>query len=155
MQMSARPPAAGRPRQHRGDRGRQGTELERVKGIEPSSKAWEAFVLPLNYTRNAEILRQPVATRRRPHPTPKAMLRASMSIIDSIAQSEVIALIINGQARTFAAPLNVTSLVRQLDLQGKRIALERNGEIVPRSDFPDLELQDGDALEIVVAVGGG
>lgn len=78
-----------------------------------------------------------------------------MGIIDSIAQSEVIALIINGQARTFAAPLNVTSLVRQLDLQGKRIALERNGEIVPRSDFPDLELQDGDALEIVVAVGGG
>ncbi|HEX7951560.1 MAG TPA: sulfur carrier protein ThiS [Burkholderiales bacterium] len=51
--------------------------------------------------------------------------------------------------------MNVTSLVRQLDLQGKRIALERNGEIVPRSDFPDLELQDGDALEIVVAVGGG
>jgi sulfur carrier protein len=78
-----------------------------------------------------------------------------MGIIESIAQSEVIALIINGQARTFAAPLNVTSLVRQLDLQGKRIALERNGEIVPRSDFPDLELQDGDALEIVVAVGGG
>ena len=33
-------------------------ELERVKGIEPSSKAWEAFVLPLNYTRASPILRQ-------------------------------------------------------------------------------------------------
>jgi sulfur carrier protein len=40
-------------------------------------------------------------------------------------------------------------------LQGKRIALERNGEIVPRSQFGAMELNDGDTLEVVVAVGGG
>jgi len=67
----------------------------------------------------------------------------------------VIALIINGQPRSFPAPLSVAGLVEQLELQGKRIALERNGEIVPRSKFAAMNLSDGDALEIVVAVGGG
>jgi len=67
----------------------------------------------------------------------------------------VIALIINGQPRSFTAPLNVAGLIEQLELQGKRIALERNGEIVPRGQFGLLDLNDGDALEIVVAVGGG
>ncbi|MGH8678900.1 MAG: sulfur carrier protein ThiS [Burkholderiales bacterium] len=65
------------------------------------------------------------------------------------------ALTINGQPRTLAAPLKVGSLVKELGLAGKRIAVERNGEIVPRSEFHAIELDDGDALEIVVAVGGG
>ena len=67
----------------------------------------------------------------------------------------MIALTINGQPRSFSGPLNVAGLIEKLELQGKRIALERNGEIVPRSRFGALELHDGDALEIVVAVGGG
>ena len=46
-------------------------------------------------------------------------------------------------------------LLRELHLAGKRVAVERNGEIIPRSQFEALELADGDALEIVVAVGGG
>ena len=67
----------------------------------------------------------------------------------------MIALIINGLPRSFPAPMNIAGLIEQLELQGKRIALERNGEIVPRSKFSAMELNDGDALEIVVAVGGG
>ena len=67
----------------------------------------------------------------------------------------MIALIINGQRRSFPAPLNVAGLIERLELRGKRIALERNGEIVPRSEFEAMNLMDGDALEIVVAVGGG
>ena len=67
----------------------------------------------------------------------------------------MIGLINNGQARSFPDPLNVAGLIEQLELQGKRLALERNGEIVPRSTFASVELNDGDALEIVVAVGGG
>jgi len=51
--------------------------------------------------------------------------------------------------------LNVARLIEELELGGKRIALERNGEIVPRSRFGEVALADGDALEIVVAVGGG
>jgi len=67
----------------------------------------------------------------------------------------VIALTINGQSRSFPSPLNVARLIEELELEGKRIALERNGEIVPRSQFASVKLTDGDALEIVVAVGGG
>ena len=69
--------------------------------------------------------------------------------------AEVIALTINGQSRSFPGPLNVARLIEELELEGKRIALERNGEIVPRSQFDQVALTDGDALEIVVAVGGG
>ena len=62
---------------------------------------------------------------------------------------------VNGEARQFDRPLVFTQLVERLGLAGKRIAVERNGEIVPRSQFPVSELRDGDRLEIVVAVGGG
>jgi sulfur carrier protein len=64
-------------------------------------------------------------------------------------------IIVNGEPREVAATLTVDGLVRELQLHGRRIAVERNGEIVPRSRHPDLALADGDRLEIVVAVGGG
>jgi len=67
----------------------------------------------------------------------------------------VIALTINGERRSFDEPLTVAQLIEQLRLAGKRIALERNGEIVPRGRFAEQALLDGDRLEIVVAVGGG
>ncbi|MDQ3185665.1 MAG: sulfur carrier protein ThiS [Pseudomonadota bacterium] len=79
----------------------------------------------------------------------------------------MIQLIINGQPQRFAvsnqasrlkgdgAALNITQLLEHMALQGKRIAIERNGEIVPRSKFDEQVLTDGDRLEIVVAVGGG
>jgi len=67
----------------------------------------------------------------------------------------VIELAINGEPRTFPAPLTLTELIESLDLAGKRIAIERNGEIVPRSQHADTTLASGDCLEIVVAVGGG
>ncbi len=67
----------------------------------------------------------------------------------------MIALTINGERRSFDDPLTVAQLIEQLRLAGKRIALERNGEIVPRGRFAEQALLDGDRLEIVVAVGGG
>ncbi len=67
----------------------------------------------------------------------------------------MISLSINGATRQFTAPLNVAALIEQLGYTGKRIALERNGEIVPRSTYMDVQLADGDRLELVVAVGGG
>ena len=67
----------------------------------------------------------------------------------------MIALTINGEPRSFEGPLTVAQLIKHLDLLGKRIALERNGEIVPRGSFAQQRLTDGDRLEIVVAVGGG
>ena len=49
----------------------------------------------------------------------------------------------------------VSDLLVQLDLVGRRVAVERNGEIVPRSLHGAVTLADGDQIEIVVAVGGG
>ena len=65
-------------------------------------------------------------------------------------------LIINGKTRNFeATSFSVANLVTTLELEGKRLAIECNGEIVPRSQFADKQLADGDKLEIVGAVGGG
>ncbi len=63
--------------------------------------------------------------------------------------------IVNGTAQSLAQGTTVASLLERLDLAGKRVAVERNGEIVPRSMHPQVSLADGDRLEIVVAVGGG
>ena len=67
----------------------------------------------------------------------------------------MITVTINGEARQFEQTLLFNELVERLGLAGKRIALERNGEIVPRSQFGSRTVADGDTLEIVVAVGGG
>jgi sulfur carrier protein len=65
-------------------------------------------------------------------------------------------LTINGKSRSFdATSLSVADLVASLELEGKRLAIECNGEIVPRSQFAATLLADGDQLEIVGAVGGG
>jgi sulfur carrier protein len=65
-------------------------------------------------------------------------------------------IIINGKTRSFAeASFSVANLVAMLELEGKRLAIECNGEIVPRSRFADKLLAEGDKLEIVGAVGGG
>ncbi|MBA4709059.1 MULTISPECIES: sulfur carrier protein ThiS [Aquitalea] len=62
---------------------------------------------------------------------------------------------INGEMKQFAALATVAELVQALELVGKRVAVELNGEIVPRSQHGLAALADGDELEIVVAVGGG
>ena len=67
----------------------------------------------------------------------------------------MITVTINGESREFERALRFAELVDRLGLAGKRIAVERNGEIVPRSQFSARSLADGDKLEIVVAVGGG
>ena len=69
--------------------------------------------------------------------------------------SASVSLTINGEARALAAPATVASLLEAMNLAGKRVAVERNGDIVPRSLHAATALADGDRLEIVVAVGGG
>jgi len=64
-------------------------------------------------------------------------------------------LLINGESRRFPSSLTVAELVVALAHGGKRIAVERNGEIVPRGLHAETALADGDRIEIVVAVGGG
>ena len=67
----------------------------------------------------------------------------------------MIQLSVNGQVRRVEPGADIARLLQMLELSGKRVAVERNGEIVPRSRYTGTRLADGDALEIVVAVGGG
>jgi sulfur carrier protein len=63
--------------------------------------------------------------------------------------------IVNGAAQPVPAGTTVAQLLESMALAGRRIAVERNGEIVPKSRHAEVVLADGDRLEIVVAVGGG
>ena len=62
---------------------------------------------------------------------------------------------VNGAAHRFERPVNVRELLEELAMAGKKVAVERNGEIVPKGAHHEVLLQNGDRLEIVVAVGGG
>lgn len=62
---------------------------------------------------------------------------------------------INGAARQIPQHFNLAQLLEDMQLSGKRVAVERNGEIVPRSQYAAVKLMADDQLEIVVAVGGG
>lgn len=63
-------------------------------------------------------------------------------------------LTVNGETRRTSAS-TIAALVRELDLAPEKVAVERNGEIVPRSTLAEVALADGDVLEIVHFVGGG
>ena len=66
-----------------------------------------------------------------------------------------IAIRVNGEARLVRERATVADLLAGLDHAGRRVAVERNGEIVPRSRHQDTALAADDRIEIVVAVGGG
>ena len=62
---------------------------------------------------------------------------------------------VNGERRDLTAPITVAHLIDQLGLDARKIAVERNRELVRRSAFAETPLGDGDALEIVHFIGGG
>ncbi len=62
---------------------------------------------------------------------------------------------VNGEAVACAGGATLVDLLRQLDLDGRRVAVERNREVVPRAEHARCALADGDEIEIVAFVGGG
>ena len=64
-------------------------------------------------------------------------------------------LIINGEKRSFDASITVENLLGQIGLDARKVAVERNLEIVPKSKYKRILLNDGDKLEIVHFIGGG
>lgn len=64
-------------------------------------------------------------------------------------------ILLNGAPHALPESCTVARLIELLGYTGKRVAVERNGEIVPRSAHPQTQLAPDDRLEIVVAVGGG
>ena len=66
--------------------------------------------------------------------------------------------VLNGQTREFeqlAVGANLQDLIGELGLKGDRVAIEHNGNIVPRAEWAEARLTEGDRLEIVHFVGGG
>ncbi|MBB5708284.1 sulfur carrier protein ThiS [Sphingopyxis panaciterrulae] len=66
----------------------------------------------------------------------------------------MVSIILNGDERQVRSG-SIADLVASLGLDVKKVAVERNREIVPRSTLADVALAEGDALEIVHFVGGG
>ena len=64
-------------------------------------------------------------------------------------------LLLNGEERDVAGVVTIADLVAALGLDARKVAVERNLEIVPRSTYADTALADGDRIEIVTFIGGG
>jgi thiamine biosynthesis protein ThiS len=68
---------------------------------------------------------------------------------------DMLTLTVNGEARGFAGPMSVMGLVQALGLDIRKVAVELNREIVPRSTYAQAVLRQGDVVEIVHFIGGG
>jgi len=64
-------------------------------------------------------------------------------------------IVLNGESRPLEQALTVSELLMQMGATGKRVAVEVNQEIVPRSEHATYILQDNDRVEVVQAIGGG
>ncbi|MHB1140329.1 MAG: sulfur carrier protein ThiS [Sulfuricaulis sp.] len=64
-------------------------------------------------------------------------------------------IILNGQEKPLAAAITVAALLAEMGLAERRVAVEVNREIVPRSRHGEVQLKDNDRVEVVFAIGGG
>ncbi len=62
---------------------------------------------------------------------------------------------VNGEPRPVPAGCTLDQLLARMDMAGQRVAVERNEDVVPRSEYAATRLQDGDRVEIIRAIGGG
>lgn len=68
---------------------------------------------------------------------------------------EAIEIVVNGEAKKISRGTTVAGLISQLGLGDRRVAVERNREVVPRDRHAVCQLEAGDRLEVVTFVGGG
>ena len=64
-------------------------------------------------------------------------------------------ILLNGQQRSFDTPISIAQLLREMGLAERRVAVEVNHEIVPRSRHGGYQIRDNDRIEVVFAIGGG
>jgi thiamine-phosphate pyrophosphorylase len=89
---------------------------------------------------------------------PAAAARAIRKEIDAMtehATQSTVTVQLNGKPREFAGPLTLTGVLEQLGTIAKMVVIEHNGTVIPRSEYPQTPVHDGDVLEIVHFVGGG
>ena len=68
---------------------------------------------------------------------------------------ESIGIRVNGDPRRVSAGTSIAGMLSELGLDARKVAVERNREIVPRGSFDEIHISEGDAFEIVHFVGGG
>ena len=73
----------------------------------------------------------------------------------TIEAQQSLAIQVNGEERQVPAGLSIAAMLAELGLDPKRVAVERNLEVVPRSSLGDVRVEDGDRYEVVHFVGGG
>lgn len=88
----------------------------------------------------------------RPHDRPK---RAGLGRLPRARDNAAMDILLNGEPRTLAPAATVLDLLHLEGLAERRVAVEVNGQIVPRGRHPDHALAPGDRVEIVHALGGG
>ena len=71
------------------------------------------------------------------------------------AQKDEISVRVNGEERLIPAASSIAAMLRAIGLDPRKVAVERNLEVVPRSTLEEVQVADGDAFEIVHFVGGG
>ncbi|HYW76064.1 MAG TPA: sulfur carrier protein ThiS [Gammaproteobacteria bacterium] len=64
-------------------------------------------------------------------------------------------ILLNGASRELAPDLTLTELLDVLELAGRRVAIELNGQVVPASEHAQRKLSQGDRVELISAIGGG
>lgn len=75
--------------------------------------------------------------------------------MSSISSDSRLPIVVNGQPREITAATTLAALLQQLEIPSRGVAVEINGQIVPRAKHADHRLATGDRLEIVSFVGGG
>ena len=73
----------------------------------------------------------------------------------TIDAQQSLAIRVNGEQRRVPAGASIAAMLIGLGLDPKRVAVERNLEVVPRSSLAEVEVEDGDRFEVVHFVGGG
>jgi thiamine biosynthesis protein ThiS len=71
------------------------------------------------------------------------------------AQKEMISVTVNGEARSIPAESSICDMLQAIGLDPRKVAVEHNLEVVPRSTLGDVRVGEGDSFEIVHFVGGG
>jgi sulfur carrier protein len=83
------------------------------------------------------------------------LYRPAQGVTSTARKESTMRLLINGEEKSFSSVADVAGLVAALGLDPRKVAIERNLEIVPRSTYAATPIADGDRIEIVVFVGGG
>ena len=73
----------------------------------------------------------------------------------TIDAQQSLAIRVNGEQRRVPAGVSIAQMLAELGLDPRRVAVERNLEVVPRATLADVPVADGDAFEVVHFVGGG